>query len=58
MERCRMRGCARSWVGAGWSLIERLVWSVPVVVVDVVDYDAFELLAVPDDGSVEELPAD
>jgi hypothetical protein len=30
------------------------VWPVSVVVVDVVDYEAFELALVPDDGPVEE----
>ncbi len=41
----------------GWPLAERLVGSVLVVVSDAVDNEAFELSAVPDDGSVEELAA-
>ena len=41
-----------------WSLAERLVGSVLVVVGDVVDEEAFELLTVPDDCSVEEFAAD
>ena len=33
------------------------MWSVGVVVVDVVDDDSLELALVPDDGSVEEVSA-
>jgi hypothetical protein len=33
------------------------MWPVGVVVVDVVDHEAFELMLVPDDGAVEELAA-
>jgi hypothetical protein len=38
-------------------LVEGAVWPVGVVVVDVVDDEAFELMLVPDDGAVEELAA-
>ncbi len=33
------------------------MWSVGVVVIDVVDEELFELVLVPDDGSVEEFAA-
>ena len=43
------------WVGGdGWSLIERTVGPVRVVMIDVVDDKLVELAAVPDDGAVEE----
>jgi len=43
-------------VGGLWrSLIEGAVWSVGVVVVDVVGDESFELTLVPDDGAVEGL---
>jgi hypothetical protein len=38
-------------------LVEGAVWPVGVVVVDVVDDEAFELMLVPDDGAVEEFAA-
>ena len=41
--------------GDGWSLIERTVGPVRVVMIDVVDDKIVELAAVPDDGAVEEL---
>ena len=41
----------------GWSLIERAVRPVSVVVLDVSDDEPFELVLVPDDGAVEELSA-
>ncbi len=47
------------WV-FGWfrrSLVEGLVWSVVVVVGDVVASESFELSAVPDDGAIEKLAA-
>jgi hypothetical protein len=45
------------YVACGRSLLERGVGPVGVVVVDVVGDDAFELTAVPDERSVEELSA-
>jgi hypothetical protein len=44
-------------VGSWGSLAEGSVGPVGVVVVDVVDDEAFELTLVPDDGAVEELAA-
>ena len=41
--------------GDGWSLIERTVGPVRVVVIDVVDDKPVELATVPDDAAVEEL---
>lgn len=41
-----------------WPLVEGAVRPVAVVVVDVVDDEAFELGLVPDDGSVEEFAAE
>ncbi len=41
-----------------WLLVESAVGPVGVVVLDVVDDQAFELVLVPDDGPVEELSAD
>ena len=41
-----------------WLLVERAVWAVGVVVVDVVDDEALDLLLVPDDGAVEEFSSD
>ena len=41
-----------------WSLIERAVGSVLVVVPYVVDDESLELSLVPDDGAVEEFAAD
>jgi hypothetical protein len=38
-------------------LVEGAVWSVSVVVVEVVDDEPFELTLVPDDGPVEEFTA-
>ena len=44
------------WVGGdGWSLVERTVGPVRVVMIDVVDDKLVELATVPDDGAVEEL---
>jgi hypothetical protein len=37
--------------------LEGAVWSVGVVVVDVVNDESFELMLVPDDGGVEKLAA-
>ena len=50
----------RGLVGGSWSwwlLVEGAVGSVLAIVRDVLDHEAFELLAVPDDGAVEELSA-
>jgi hypothetical protein len=38
-------------------LVEGAVFPVGVVMLDVVDHEAFELMLVPDDGAVEELAA-
>ena len=40
---------------SGWSLVERAVRPVNVVVRDVVDHEPLELALVPDDGAVKEL---
>ncbi len=48
------RGCFGS---QRWSLVERAVRSVVVVVVDVVVDEPLELVLVPDDGAVEEFAA-
>ena len=40
--------------GDGWSLIERTVGPMRVVMIDVVDDKIVELAAVPDDGAVKE----
>jgi len=42
----------------GWSLLERTMGPVGVVVVDVVDNESFELVLVPDQGAVEQVAAD
>jgi hypothetical protein len=39
-------------------LLERSVWPVLVVVLDVAGDEAFELAVVPDDGAIEELSTD
>ena len=39
------------------SLVKLAVWPVGVVVVDVVDHQAFDLALVPDDGAVKQLEA-
>jgi hypothetical protein len=45
-------------VGRCWgSLVKGAMWPVGVVVVDVVDDEAFELMLVPDNGAVEKLAA-
>ena len=44
--------------GDGWSLIERTVGPVRVVMIDVVDDKLVELAAVPDDGAVEEFASE
>lgn len=41
-----------------WSLLERAVRPVLVVVVDVVGHEPFELVLVPDEGAVEKFAAD